>query len=209
MDQSQPIPDTLFIPVAARRILLSAYGEVLGDPGVIALKKLSGVDYVLDGGIHSGDVRLDELGKIHETLETMFGPRAGRGLALRAGRAFFKYSLREFGPSSSIADLNFRTLPLQHKIEQGSQMVLDMFNGYASDTLRLKTASNYLSFTVDHCPLCWQRSTYEPCCHLAVGLIQEALYWISGGKNYHVEETACAAMGDPLCVIEIAREPLD
>jgi predicted hydrocarbon binding protein len=209
MSQPQPVPDALLLPVSVRRILLNAYEEVLGDPGVIALKKLSGADLLFDGGAQPGEVKLDELGKVHETLELMFGPRAGRGLALRAGRAFFKYSLRELGPSSTITELNFRTLPLSHKIEKGSYLLLDLFNGYAGKTFDLEVSTEVLRLHIEHCPLCWHRSTHEPCCHLAVGVFQEALYWISGGKHYCVEETACIAVGDPQCVVEIAREPLD
>ena len=37
---------------------------------------------------------------------------------------------------------------------------------------------------------------YDPVCHLAVGLLQEALYWVSGGKVFNVEEKTCIAAGD-------------
>jgi len=38
--------------------------------------------------------------------------------------------------------------------------------------------------------------------------LQEALYWLSGGKVFNVEETACIAKGDPACTIVIDRIPL-
>jgi predicted hydrocarbon binding protein len=40
-------------------------------------------------------------------------------------------------------------------------------------------------------------------------LIQESLYWVSGGHNFMVEETQCRAHGDSLCSIQAARIPLD
>lgn len=47
-----------------------------------------------------------------------------------------------------------------------------------------------------------------PSCHLAVGILQEALYWISSGKYFNVEETTCIAQGDSACTIEISKTPL-
>jgi hypothetical protein len=105
----------------------------------------------------------------------MFGPRAGRGLALRAGRVFFKYGLKEYGPSIGFADLDFRLLPLSNKIERGSHTIVDLVNAYAGETIDLKQTNSNLILHIDRCPLCWERSTDEPCCHLAVGLFEEAV----------------------------------
>jgi predicted hydrocarbon binding protein len=43
---------------------------------------------------------------------------------------------------------------------------------------------------------------------LAVGLLQEALYWVSGGKYFHVEEKNCIASGDSTCTIVIEQAPM-
>jgi predicted hydrocarbon binding protein len=42
-----------------------------------------------------------------------------------------------------------------------------------------------------------------------VGLLQEALYWVSGGKFYYVEEEDCIAMGDAACVIIIDKVAIE
>jgi predicted hydrocarbon binding protein len=57
--------------------------------------------------------------------------------------------------------------------------------------------------------VCWKRRADLPVCHLAVGLIQEALYWATGGKWFSVEETTCIAKGDPVCTIMIDKRPMD
>ena len=53
----------------------------------------------------------------------MYGPRGGRGLALRAGRACFKYGLKEFGPVLGIADLTFRLLPFKYETQSGGRSI--------------------------------------------------------------------------------------
>jgi predicted hydrocarbon binding protein len=67
---------------------------------------------------------------------------------------------------------------------------------------------NKILWHIERCPLCWKRKTEEPICHLAVGLLQESLYWLSGGKIFNVEETTCIAKGDATCTIMIDKTPL-
>jgi hypothetical protein len=38
--------------------------------------------------------------------------------------------------------------------------------------------------------------------------LQEALYWVSGGKVFNVEETACIAHGGAACTVVIDKIPL-
>jgi predicted hydrocarbon binding protein len=35
------------------------------------------------------------------------------------------------------------------------------------------------------------------------------LYWVSGGKNFYVEEISCIAAGDQTCTILVGKQPLD
>ncbi len=62
---------------------------------------------------------------------------------------------------------------------------------------------------IERCPACWGRQTSYPCCHLSTGLLHEALRWVSGGKNFDVEEITCIAMGDTTCTFEVIKQPLD
>jgi hypothetical protein len=39
-------------------------------------------------------------------------------------------------------------------------------------------------------------------------MLQEALYWVSGGKFYNVTEETCIAQDDPACLVVIERIPL-
>ena len=126
---------------------------------------------------------------------------AGRGLALRVGRACLKYGLREFGPELGLTDLAFRLLPLQTKLKTGSEAFAALFNKYTDQQVRLERDEKYIFWHIERCPLCWERRTESACCHLAVGLLQEALFWVSGGKYFEVEEKKCIACGDSTCTI--------
>jgi predicted hydrocarbon binding protein len=41
-----------------------------------------------------------------------------------------------------------------------------------------------------------------------VGLLQEALYWVSGGKVFNVAEKTCVAAGDQACTIVVDESPI-
>jgi predicted hydrocarbon binding protein len=204
--------DIFYIPNKIGRILLLSYEEVIGQAAVIAVVKMAGLHQMV-GNLPPNNMarrfRLNDISTIHETLERMYGPRAGRGIALKAGQVGFKYSLRDFGPILGISSLTYRLLPLSKKIEKGIQTFTNIFNRYTNQNVNFRIEPETYIWELMHCPICWNRKTDAPCCHLVVGLFQEFLFWVSGGKHFIVEEKSCIAIGDNSCTFHIARRPLE
>jgi predicted hydrocarbon binding protein len=201
-----------YYPNKMGRIILLAMEEVMGRNGVNAILNLARLKNLVNSYPPNNFDRqfsFEEVGSIQQALEDMYGPRGARGLALRAGRACFKYGIKEFGPVLGIADLAFRLLPLGMKLKVGFEVFAETFNKFSDQIVRLgEDEENYI-WIIDRCPVCWERRTDEPCCHLAVGILQEGLYWVSSGKSFHVEEVECIAKGDVTCTIHINKRPLD
>ena len=194
------------------RIILLAMEEIMGRNGVNAVLNLSKLRRLINnypGNNFDRQFAFEDVGAIQQALDEMYGPRGGRGLALRAGRACFKYGLKEFGPVLGIADLAFRLLPLNMKLKVGAEVFADTFNKYTDQRVHLTDDRDQIYWHNDRCPICWGRKTDFVCCHLAVGILQESLYWVSGGKNFGVQETTCIARGDETCTIVIDKKPLD
>ncbi|HLB47283.1 MAG TPA: 4-vinyl reductase [Anaerolineales bacterium] len=208
-------PDTsqrYYYPNKMGRIILLAMEEIMGRNGVNAALNLAKMRHLINNyppNNFDRQFRFDDIGAIMQSLDDMYGPRGGRGLALRAGRACFKYGLKEFGPVLGIADLAFRLLPLNMKLKVGAEVFADTFNKYTDQRVRLSDDEDQIFWHNERCPICWDRKTDIPCCHLAVGILQESLYWVSGGKNFSVEEIACVARGDDACTIVIDKKPMD
>jgi predicted hydrocarbon binding protein len=154
-------------------------------------------------------VPFETISRLQSVLEEVYGPRAGRGIALRSGRACFHYGLRDFGPLTGLTDLAFRLLPLPAKLNLGSRSFAELFNKYSDQHVQLEQDGERIFWNIDRCPVCWERRSNDPVCHLAVGVLQEALYWASGGRFFNVEETRCIARGDPCCSIMIDKTPLN
>ena len=201
-----------YYPNKMGRIILLAMEEILGDNGIRAVLNQAGLTQLIHHHPANNfdlEFGFDLLGNIQQSLEAMYGQRSGRGLALRSGRACFKYGLREFGPLLGLSDMAFRMLPLQEKISAGANIFAETFNRFTDQRVRIGEDDTSLHWIIDRCPVCWGRQAKDPVCHLAVGILEESLYWVSGGKHFHVEETLCMARGDPTCTIEISKQPFE
>jgi len=197
-----------FYPNKMGRIILLAMEEILGRNGINAILNHTELRHWINNYPPNNldmSFPFEDLSRIQVGLEEMYGPRGGQGMALRIGQASFKYGLREFGPMLGITDMAFRLLPLPTKLSKGAEIFAETFNNLTDQIVQVKDTKENITWRIERCPVCWERSTASPCCNLAVGLLQEALYWISGGKFYNVEETTCIAQGDPDCTIMIDK----
>jgi predicted hydrocarbon binding protein len=201
----------LFYPNRMGRIILLSMEEVMGKNGVHALLKLAALPDLLDRYPPDTAERafpFSTLSNLTATLEQMYGPHGGRGLALRIGRACFNRGIRQYGSEIGVTETAFRLLPLPAKLNAGAQAFAGLFNTFTDQKVRIEEDGHTLLWHIEQCPLCWGRHTHEPVCHLAVGLLQEALYWLSGGKVFSVEEKTCIAAGDAACTIAIDQTPI-
>ncbi|RLC99212.1 MAG: 4-vinyl reductase [Chloroflexi bacterium] len=201
-----------FFPNKMGRIILLSLEQVMGSNGVNAILNLARLQQYIGNyppNNFAKEFSFDQVGQLLQALDEMYGPRGGRGLALRAGRACFKLGIQDFGPMLGIADLTFRILPLRMKLKVGLEVLAQMFNKFTDHAVRLGEDEQYYQWIIERCGTCWGRKCDAPCCHLAVGLLEEALYWVGGGENFYVEEITCIAAGDENCTILIGKQPLD
>lgn len=193
------------------RIVLTAMEDIMGNNGVNAVLNLAGVPGMVNNyppnNLQLG-FRFEDLAAVQESVDQIFGANGGRVIAQRTGRETFKYALKDFMPVMGIADLAFRALHVGIKIKIGLGVFAETFNKFTDQRVRLSEESDRHLWIIERCPVCWQRKKSEPCCHLAVGLLQESLKWVSNGREFHVEEIQCIAAGDDNCIISINKQPI-
>jgi predicted hydrocarbon binding protein len=153
-------------------------------------------------------VPFETISLLQSSLELGYGPHGGHGLALRAGRVFFSHGLRTYGPGLGLNDSAFRFQPPDLKLMSVLETLTDFFNENTDQVVSLKESGEKILWQIEQCPWCWGRQGTEPLCQFPVGMLQEALYWVSGGKFYNVVEETCIAQGDQVCSIAIDRSPL-
>lgn len=193
------------------QLILCSMEEVIGRNGLSAALNLAGLASLIEEFPHAGDEKplsFEMLGSLQGALEQAYGPRGGRGLTLRSGRVFFSHIIREYGPEIGLTDTAFRLQPPKQKVRVALDALATFFNQTTGQSILVTETEEQLLWRVERCPLCWERHEREPVCHFTVGMLQEGLYWVSGGKIYNVVEEACIAGGDPACVIVMDRIPM-
>lgn len=208
-----PIPKAgLYYPSKFGLITIKALEDVMGKNGLNAILNLAGLNHYVDNyPADNLEKSFDfaDLSSINIALEEMYGPRGGRGLALRAGRATFADALRNFGALAGVGDLAFKVLPLQAKLRIGIPSMAKIFSQVSDQYSTVEERENEFVYTIHKCPVCWGRSGVDkPVCFIAVGLLQEGLKWVSGGNEFRVNESKCVALGDDVCEFIIQKEPI-
>jgi predicted hydrocarbon binding protein len=181
----------------------------MGKNGINAVLNMAGLSYLIDN-YPPDDLKREfdfaDFGALNQALEEMYGPRGARGLALRMGRASFSHVIRDFGAMVGMADLAFKVLPLSTKLKVGIRAMAETFSKISDQTSRVEEEEEKFIYIIERCPVCWGRKTDKPVCFQAAGLLQEGLRWVSGGKDFRVEEILCIAKGDPTCTFIIDKE---
>ncbi len=201
----------LYYPNRVARIYIKALEDVMGKNGVNAVLNLAGLgelinNYPADTLQRAFDFA--DFSGVNGALEEMYGPRGGRTLALRAGRAAFDAALKNFGMMAGVGDLAFKVLPMSAKLRVGIPAMARIFTQISDQKSVVEDAGGEFIYTIYKCPTCWGRHGDKPLCHAGAGLLLEALKWVSGGHEFRVTETRCVAVGDPVCVYSINKEPL-
>ncbi len=194
-------------------IMLGALEDVMGKNGLNAILRMAHLPELIDNyppGNLAKEFDFADVSAINQALEEMYGPRGGRGLALRAGRATFADALKNFGALAGAGDLAFRILPLHTKMRIGLPAMARIFSQVSDQHTTVKEHENEFVYTIHRCPVCWgRRGLDKPVCFIAVGLLQEGLKWVSGGHEFRVNESRCVAMGEEVCEFVIYKKPLD
>ncbi len=202
----------LYYPNKIGRIYLLAMEEVMGKGGINAVLNLAKLSHWIDNyppNDLARQVDFSDFAALNQSIEDMYGPRGGRGLALRAGRASFSQGLAEFGALAGASELAFKVVPLGTKLKVGLRAMAETFTKFSDQASEVVEEEDYFVYTIKACPVCWGRTSDRNICFAAVGILQEGLRWVSGGRDFRVEELTCHAKGDEFCTFAIYKDPLN
>lgn len=200
-----------FMP-AMGRIVMEGMQEIVGRAGMFAAFNTAHLTHLLPGGAAGrpeAEFTGKDFGSLQLALVTLYGPRGGHGIALRAGRASFAYLLRRFGDPLGLTTLEYRLLPSMSRIKTGLQALAVAQASFSGGEVEILDEPGAWLWKYTGCPWGSQYQAESPTCHFVVGLLQEFLAWASGGRMYHVVEVECAALGKPACLMRIDKQPFD
>jgi predicted hydrocarbon binding protein len=208
-----PIPKSgLYYPNKFARISILALEEVMGKNGLNAILNLANLSHLIDNYPPDNLERqfdFADFSAIQGALEELYGPRGGRGLALRTGRATFVDALKNFGALAGVGDLAFKVLPLPSKLRMGLPAMAKIFSSTSDQLSTVVEKEDHYVYTIHRCPVCWGRKTDKPACFIATGLLIASMKWLSGGNEFKVNQVTAKSTGDPTCDFFIEKEPVD
>ncbi|MFN8375970.1 MAG: 4-vinyl reductase [Anaerolineae bacterium] len=201
-----------YYPNKFARLTIEAFEEIMGKNGLNAILNLAGLQQYLTeyppDNLEKGFDFADYTA-LMVALEDMYGPRGGRGLALRAGRAVFAGGLRAFGALAGVGDLAFKVLPMNAKLKIGVPAMANIFSQFSDQISNVyEEGTDRIVYTMERCALCWKRKSDKPVCYMGQGLLQEGLRWVSGGHEFKVDMATCIAKGDDMGRYVIYKEPI-
>lgn len=151
----EPIPKSgLYYPNKIARLALGALEEVMGKNGLNAILNLANLQYLIDNYPSDNLERqfdFADFASLNGALEKMYGPRGGRGLALRAGRAVFNEGLRNFGALAGVGDLAFKVLPLAIKLKIGLPAMAKIFTTTSDQLSTVEEKDDHFIYTIHRC----------------------------------------------------------
>jgi len=194
------------------RIILQSMKQELGPESLLEVLQAAKLEHFsATPPLNNFDKRFpfEHVSALQAATEQVFGVRAGRQRNVRIGRGTLELGLKDFDPLLGIADLPMRLMPLGMKFRVGLDVFARVFNQFTDQVVKLSEGDGVHLWIIERCPVCWGRQSDEPCCHLAGGLLDESLFWGTGGRRFRVEEIECIALGAATCTFRIDKRPLD
>ena len=203
-----------YYPNKFARLYLEALEEVMGKNGVNSILNLAGLSHMINNyppdNLNKGEgIDFAEFTALQIALEEMYGPRGGRGLAQRAGRATFAGGLKNFGALAGVGDMAFKVLPLQTKLKVGVPAMAKIFTQFSDQISRVHDDGDQFVYTLERCPMCHKRKTDRAVCYGGLGILKAGLNWVSGGLEFRVDMSTCMAKGDDMGRYIISKKPLE
>ncbi len=195
------------------RIVVQTMDSIMGREQLKEVLRVARLEKLLEPG--SLPASLDKrfpfewVSALQEATEQVYGETAGRSLNARVGRGIVGSGLKEFDAILGISDLPLRLMPLGMKFRVGLDVFARMFNQISDQVVRISEGDDAHLWIIERCAVCWGRHTDEPCCQLALGILDEAIFWGTGGRRYNAQEILCVAKGDPTCTIAIDKRPIE
>ena len=202
----------LFYPNRFALITFSAFEDVLGKNGLNSILNLAGLNHLVDNtppGNLERNFDFADLSSIFIALEEMYGPRGGRGLALRVGRVTYTDFMKNFGALAGFNDPEFKQLPVRTKIETSLFAASNIFSKMTDQNTTVSETEGEYIWSTHNCPICWGRKNQDKAvCFATIGFLQAMLNNVSGGLEFKVNEAKCQAMGEEVCEIVIEKDPV-
>jgi len=204
------IPDSGFTyPNLFIRIFLQSLEDVAGENGVKTILNMAGQPNLIGNYPPANMEGLFDVARysmIMATVDDLYGDKGAQLMATRAGYANFKVAIASMGDPLGVITESFQSKPVVEKMESALAMVRSIITRTKTTSIP-RTEDGQFLYAVEHCPVCYGRTTSTPRCFITAGLLQEAIRWATGGLVFDVKQVKARSCGDASCDYVIPLTP--
>ena len=190
------------------QIFLSALVEILGQQRANELIEKTGLSEFSNGlPDFDSDLQfsLDSLKRILLVMKQSYPNHSAQGILQRIGEASFSPALHAFGPALGLTQSDFQLLPLRRKLPEALEAIAGLLNEVTSSTVNFLQAEDHVQLNIGSCPI--EGEMADNFGHFVTGLLRAALYWISGGKSFHLQATDTFTINEEGCQLHVPLKP--
>lgn len=199
-----------YYPNVWGRSILTAAEEILGAQGVNALLNLAQLPQYI-GNYPPDNIKkefpFEHVAAIQEALRDMYGTKGARVFATKGGEQTFNHSLEKYDKVQRAAQAAMAVGSLRVRLKAGLLFFAKFFNTVSDQVVRVEEDETHWKWVIERCPMCHGKTSNEPICHLAVGVLNAASNWATGGESLRIKATECIAQGASEGVILLEKPP--
>jgi hypothetical protein len=190
------------------RLVFSGLKEIIG------LKELS---HLVGSGMNSkGEVKAalvkpdweslpdQDLGRLQTVMEQKFGQKELQGLLVRSGRASCKFFVKEYGPDMQVTSIEYRLLPSKKRLTAGLLAAANLWSQLFKMDVSVVDDANAWTWRENH-----KNPQSGQDCYFTIGLLQEYLAWLSGGKAFSVKKAEVMDSAGMGLWLKIDKQPIE
>ncbi len=196
------------LPNRMARILLMSMREVMGHGGLNAILNTARLPYSVDTyppADFDAGLTCQEVNRLMEAVEGIYGVRSGRRLARHSGRYCFRFGIEGLRGVIGVADFFLRFLPLVWRVRLGLEVLMEILGRYTAFEVSL--VEDEVHFLLElHGD--GQVETQGAAGALIAGLVEEVLYWVSRGRHFIVEDAVRTDDVGLVRLVRVAKSPI-
>lgn len=195
------------------RLFLSGLNEIIGKEdlqGMLGSGPQPGSKEISD--FKKTDVKNQstiDLGKIQEVLAKKLSSTELRGLLLRCGRASCKFFVKQYGPEMQVTSIEYRLLPSKKRLMRGLKAAAGLWGDLFERNVSVTDEGDQWLWQENRSQHGVQNERPVGDSYFTMGLLQEYLSWLSGGKTFCVKLKEGTSSRTDGCSLHITKQPIE
>jgi hypothetical protein len=154
-------------------------------------------------------LRSDDLGLVKSAMEKKFGKKELQGILVRTGRASCKFFVKQYGPGMQVTSKEYRLLPSKKRLTKGLTAAAVQCSELFKKEISVVDEGDHWIWQENDTNSGSRPYLVDQDCFFMIGLLQEYLAWLSGGKAFSVKQAEKTDLTGGACCLTISKQPIE